>query len=77
MTRSVRSYTRSKLRRRVEVVMCPAQKSHSSIRFDSLHSHQPVRLRSKSDAESGPSCRMRSSTRMASGLFSLANARMP
>ena len=35
------------------------------------------RLRSKSDAESGPSSLMRPSTRMASDLFSPANTRMP
>ena len=66
MTRSVRSYTRSKFPRRVDVVICPAQKSHSSMRFESLHSHQPVLLFSKSDAESGPSPRMRRRTSIAS-----------
>src|SRR3712207_7938960 len=30
--------------RRVAVVICPAQNSHSSIRLLSPHSHQPLRL---------------------------------
>ncbi len=73
-TRSVRSYRRAKLPRRVAVVMRPAQKRYSSAYLAWLHSHQPLRLEpfSKSAAASGPSAAIRARTASASTRRSFA-----
>jgi hypothetical protein len=75
-TRSVRSYTRSKLPRRLAVVMRPIQNSHSSARLVSPHSHHPLLLlpSAKSELPSGPSPSIRASTASTSSRCSLAKA---